>query len=94
MRYFGAFRPYPHGRQDEQILAKIGITGIEAYTTGSTLAYGGPVTVLFSDENIIRYVLPVLCMTLCCLVMGEILIQTWSLRRNELFTVVRQVAQS
>jgi len=41
-----------------------------------------------SDDNAISYVLPVLWMTSCFHIMGQV----WSLRRGELFTVTRQVA--
>ena len=45
-----------------------------------------------SDGNAIRYVLPVLWMTSRFHIVGQMQIQTWSLRRIELFTVIRQVA--
>ena len=48
----------------------------------------------FSDDNActVRYVLPVLWMTSCFHIVGQIQIHTYSLRRSELFTVTRQVA--
>ena len=42
--------------------------------------------------NAIRHVLPVLWMTSCFYIMGQIQIHAWSLRRRELFIVSRQVA--
>jgi len=45
-----------------------------------------------SDDNAVRYVLPVLWMTPCFHIIGKIQIQTWSLRRSELFTATLQVA--
>ena len=45
-----------------------------------------------SDDNEIRYVLPVLWMTSCFHIMGQIQIWSWSMRCSELFTVTRQVA--
>jgi len=45
-----------------------------------------------SDDNAICYVLPVLWMTSCCYIMGQLQIQAWSLRYSELFSVTRQVA--
>ena len=43
----------------------------------------------FSDDNAVRYVLPVLWMTSPCHIMHQIQIQASSLRRSELFTVTR-----
>ena len=45
-----------------------------------------------SDDSVIRYVLPVLWMTSCFHIMGQIQMQAWSLRRSELFTISRQVS--
>jgi len=46
----------------------------------------------FSDDDAIRYVLPVSSMTSCFHVMRQIRVPAWSVRRSELFTVTRQVA--
>jgi len=45
-----------------------------------------------SDNNAIRYVLPVLRMTSYFHIMGQIPMQTWSQRRSESFTMTRQMA--
>ena len=45
-----------------------------------------------SGDDAIRYVLPVLWMTLRFQIMGQTQMRNWSLRRSELFTVTRQVA--
>jgi len=44
------------------------------------------------DDNAIRYVLPILWMTLCFHIIGQIQIQACRLRDNELFPVTRQVS--
>ena len=56
--------------------------------------YLSPVTMIrsSSDVNTMRYVLPVLWMTSCFHITGQIQMQTWSPRRSELFIVTRQVA--
>ena len=44
-----------------------------------------------SDDNVVRYLLPVLWITPCFHTMGQMQMQAWSLRRSELFTVTRQL---
>jgi len=46
----------------------------------------------FSDDSAISSVLLVLSMTSCLHIMGQILIQAWSLWHSKLFTMPRQVA--
>jgi len=46
----------------------------------------------FSDDSAVCRVFPVMRMTLRCHIMNQTQIQTWSPRRNKLFTVTRQMA--
>jgi len=45
-----------------------------------------------SHDSGVLYVLPVLWMTSCVHIMGQIQIHAWNQRRSQLFTVTRQVA--